>query len=81
MRRHPELPPALVRIERDEAYIAMLEAAVSAFSRTLEEQTAVCQERGWIKPNWRATAESTPRPMSATDAMREALLESQRAGL
>lgn len=41
---HPEIPPALVRVERDEEYIKKLAAVVLAFSQTLEEQYALLQE-------------------------------------
>jgi hypothetical protein len=44
---HPELPPALMRIERDEKFIELLEAAVTTFSLELERQWTMCQERGW----------------------------------
>lgn len=45
---HPELPPALVRIERDEGCIKLLNAAVTAFSLELERQYVECVERGWV---------------------------------
>jgi len=47
---HPELPPALIRVERDEPYIAQLAAAVTTFSDYLERTAAELEERGWIKP-------------------------------
>lgn len=43
---HPEMPPALIRVERDEAYIRLLEAAVSAFSEVLESNYQLLLERG-----------------------------------
>lgn len=48
---HPELPPALLRIERDEPFILALAAAVEAFSATLEEQWLICVDRGWTNNN------------------------------
>lgn len=48
MSYHPEMPQALVRVERDEAYIATLSAAVEAFSGELERVTAEARERGWM---------------------------------
>lgn len=33
---HPEMPPALVRVERDEEYIKKLAGAVTSFSMELE---------------------------------------------
>jgi hypothetical protein len=44
---HPELPPALMRIERDEEFINLLEAAVTTFSLELERQWQMCIEKGW----------------------------------
>lgn len=46
---HPEMPPALIRIERDDAYIALLEEAVLEFSDRLERMAAEFRDRGWIK--------------------------------
>ncbi len=45
---HPELPQALLRIERDEPYIKLLSEAVTTFSLELERQFAICVERGWV---------------------------------
>ncbi len=49
MSYHPEMPPAIIRVERDEAYIATLQKAVWEFSVALEEKSAELKERGWIK--------------------------------
>ncbi len=46
---HPELPPALIRVERDEDYIALLASAVEAFAGVLGVATAMARERGWLK--------------------------------
>ncbi len=46
---HPALPPALIRIERDDAYIAALSAAVEAFAGSLAEATEMARAKGWIK--------------------------------
>lgn len=45
---HPEMPPALIRVERDEAYIAKLRAAVEAFAEVLAQQTDALRTRGWL---------------------------------
>jgi hypothetical protein len=42
------MPPALVRVERDEDYIAKLSAAVEAFAEVLAQQTEHLRERGWL---------------------------------
>lgn len=46
---HPEMPPALVRTDRDVAYIATLAAAVQAFAEELERMTVHARQRGWVK--------------------------------
>lgn len=45
---HPEMPPALIRVERDEKFITALAAAVTAFSAQLEEASADARARGWL---------------------------------
>ena len=45
---HPELPWSLTRIERDEPFIDLLKAAVTAFSNRLEELSIELQDKGWI---------------------------------
>ena len=46
---HPELPPALIRIERDEEYIALLSSAVEAFAAVLAAATDVARANGWMR--------------------------------
>lgn len=46
---HPEMPPAIVRVERDEAFIATLSQAVTRFSDVLESNALELKERGWVK--------------------------------
>lgn len=46
---HPEMPPALVRVARDEAYIELLDRAVGEFSRRLEAVALDLMGKGWIK--------------------------------
>lgn len=45
---HPEMVPALIRVERDEKYIDKLSAAVTTFSLELERMTEELRKRGWI---------------------------------
>jgi hypothetical protein len=45
---HPEMPPAVIRVERDEKYIAIMSAAVTTFSEELERRVAELRERGQI---------------------------------
>lgn len=46
---HPEMPPALIRVERDEAYIATLSFAVGEFAKALEQLAQQLREKGWIQ--------------------------------
>jgi len=46
---HPEMPIAIVRVERDNDYISLLAYAVGEFSVSLERQASALKERGWIK--------------------------------
>lgn len=46
---HPEMPPALIQIDRDEKYIESLAAAVTAFSQQLESLYAQLCESGLVK--------------------------------
>lgn len=47
---HPEMPIAIVRVERDNVFIADLAQMVQAFSYDLERKARELIERGWIKP-------------------------------
>ena len=49
MSYHPEMPPALIRVERDDDFIKKLSAAVGAFSEALERAAVEARERGWIR--------------------------------
>ncbi len=64
---HPEMPPALVRVERDEKYIEDLAAAVTSFSQSLESMHLEFVDRGWIRP------QSPHREKSATQLLKEEL--------
>lgn len=48
MSYHPSMPEALVRTERDDAYIDKLAKAVTEFSEELEKKAAELAKRGWI---------------------------------
>src|SRR3990167_8104537 len=45
---HPEMPPALIRVERNEEFIAKLAGSVQDFSDMLEAIARELTERGWI---------------------------------
>ena len=49
MSYHPEMPPALVHVERDEEYIEKLSEAVTAFAAELARMTTKAEAAGWIK--------------------------------
>lgn len=52
---HPELPPALVRIERDEEYIGKLETAVNAFATQLHYSQCMLIEAGHVDESKKRT--------------------------
>lgn len=68
---HPELPEALIRIERDEDFIEKLSLAVEAFSQQLEELTEMAVKRGWLNPK-------EPREETLTEMLRASLREMNR---
>lgn len=45
---HPEMPTAIVRTERDEGFISLLEEAVMEFSAKLEAKALELAEKGWM---------------------------------
>lgn len=45
---HPELPPALVRVDRDEEFIARLATATTTFTEWLEAMSRQLVDKGWI---------------------------------
>lgn len=45
---HPEMPPALVRVGRDESFLGLLVPAVESFAAQLEEIAATARARGWL---------------------------------
>lgn len=45
---HPEMPEALSRTERDEAFIRLLSEAVQEFSYKLEQKAKEIADRGWM---------------------------------
>lgn len=49
MSYHPEMPPALIRVERDDSFIRVLSAAVTTFSQELERLATELTEKGWIR--------------------------------
>jgi YqaJ-like viral recombinase domain len=69
---HPEMPPALIRIERDEGCIQVLSVAVEAFSRTLEALYQEVINRGWVK----RTVGHEP---TIVELLKESLIEVSRA--
>jgi len=48
MSYHPEMPPAIIRVERDDEYIETLRQSVTLFSSALERKAVELKERGWI---------------------------------
>jgi hypothetical protein len=46
---HPEMPPCVVRVERDEDFIEIVANEVTAFSLELEEMTRDLERRGMLE--------------------------------
>ena len=46
---HPEMPPALVHVERDEKYIKLLSEELDKFTEMLEKLKAAFIEQGYLK--------------------------------
>lgn len=61
---HPELPPALIRMERDEKFIGLLAELVTEFSVELEKQYQFVLERGWVKSQEEVVAEQLHASLS-----------------
>ncbi len=83
---HPEMPPALMTVSRDEAYLAKLIPNVREFSFRLQEKIAQLIGRELIKPNWKQLMKPPPEPEpdfgnlgAITDADLEMILEYQRS--
>jgi hypothetical protein len=53
---NPELPPALVRVERDEEFIRNLASVVGAFCDVLDVKYRDLTERFGLTPEWRSAA-------------------------
>jgi YqaJ-like viral recombinase domain len=76
MSYHPELPPALIRVERDPGYIDVLSCAVWAFSEALEAKAAELRERGWIAPGPAVPASAIVTLYDRAEPVDEAVLAS-----
>lgn len=65
---NPGLPPALCRVEREDRFIKMLDAALKTFCEVLEANYQVLLERGIARPYTKA-------PPSVTDLLKQSLIE------
>lgn len=80
---HPELNMALIRVERDERFINLLEKEIMDFSMRLEGLSDQLVVKGLIKPSWRPpfvpTKKREPKPgfdhSSVISEMRRAMSE------
>lgn len=73
---HPLMPPALIRIERDEEFQKILRPAVYRFSAFLEDMAKDLEQRGWMKPFRSQPQESEQDRL--VKAMRESLIAIQQ---
>ena len=74
------MPPALMRIERDEPFIRTLDVALQAFCEQLETLFVQCVENGWVKPKQKPEPQREKRePLPPlTDLVKSALREMNR---
>lgn len=63
---HPEMPHAVVRVERDDAYIATLEGALRDFVATMADKRREFESRGWIADQPRLPYRPAPIEALAT---------------
>lgn len=49
MSYHPEMPPAIIRVARDDKFIETLAREVHMFSAMLEQKAEYLTQRGWIR--------------------------------
>ena len=77
---HPELPPAIVRIERDEPFIAQLDKGVTAFAGVLEEYFEMVVARGWVreKPKQEPARNKLPSLDELVRTAKQALIDIQK---
>jgi putative phage-type endonuclease len=74
---HPDLPWSLVRVERDEEFIAKIAAAVMAFSDELEALARRAADLGWFRQVSTRRLVLSERDQLLKD-MRESLIEFQK---
>ncbi len=75
---HPEMPPALIRVERDEAFILKLAQVITLFAEILEQQFAVCIQRGWVQARRESQPDYSQR--ATMEALKASLIERARQG-
>lgn len=78
---HPELPPALNRIDRDDDFILKIEAEVMKFSGELEKDYAWVLERGWVKSQEEVTLEQLERSIPRLAPLDELVANALKSGM
>jgi hypothetical protein len=73
MSYHPELPPAIFRVERDAKYSAILAEAIMEFVAELDLAWTRIIDDGWGKPGSRKSTRSTQEEL--LQALKESLIE------
>lgn len=76
---HPELKPALIRIERDEDFIWKIEDLVIAFSNELEKDYEFVLERGYVKQPEERTMEQLEQSIRHLAPLNELVEQARRA--
>jgi hypothetical protein len=76
---HPELPPAMIHIERDEDFINKIESLVIAFSHELEKDYEFVLERGYVKTREERTVDQLERSIPRLAPLNELVEQAKRA--
>lgn len=76
---HPEMPPALVRVERDDDFIKKLEKAVSTLSEQLEILYSVALANRWVKAESEIVARQMQRSIQRLAPLDELVKQALRS--
>lgn len=76
-----EMPMALTRIERDDAFISILSKAVAAFSEELEALSLDIIARGWLRPDWKPEYVERKAPSEKTGFSHQDIISEMREAM
>lgn len=81
MSYHPELPEALIRIERDEKFIGILAGELANFVEKLESLWGEVQERGWVKTQEERLVDDLRRSIPPLPPLDDLVREAMKKGI